>query len=62
MAAKQFVEVEGRRLALTNLDKVLYAGSRFTKAQVIDYYTAPLRRAPRDDEPFPRRGRHQGLL
>ena len=33
----QQVEVEGRRLALTNLDKVLYP-SGFTKAQVIDYY------------------------
>jgi hypothetical protein len=38
------VEVEGRRLALTNLDKVLYPGAAFTKAHVIDYYTriAPL--------------------
>ncbi len=31
-------EVEGRRLALTNLDKVLYPESGFTKADVIDYY------------------------
>ena len=38
----QQVEVEGRRLTLTNLDKVLYP-SGFTKAQVIDYY---LRAAP----------------
>src|SRR6478735_10370834 len=30
------VEIEGRRLALSNLDKVLYP-SGFTKAQVIDY-------------------------
>src|ERR1700759_1008859 len=35
---KQHVEVEGRTIALTNLDKVLYSGSQFTKAQVIDYY------------------------
>jgi bifunctional non-homologous end joining protein LigD len=39
MPAKQEVHVEGRRLALTNLDKVLYRGGGFTKAQVIDYYT-----------------------
>ena len=36
VAAKQFVEIEGRRLALTNLEKPLYPG--FSKAQVIDYY------------------------
>jgi bifunctional non-homologous end joining protein LigD len=34
---KQEVEVEGRRVALTNLDKVLYP-SGFTKGQVIDFY------------------------
>ncbi len=33
------VEVEGRRLRLTNLDKVLYPAAGFTKGQVIDYYT-----------------------
>src|SRR4051794_13189867 len=32
------VEVEGRRLALSNLDKVLYPESGFTKADVIGYY------------------------
>ncbi len=32
------VEIEGRRLALSNLDKVLYPETRFTKGQVIDYY------------------------
>ncbi len=32
------VEVEGRRLALSNLDKVLYPAAGFTKGQVIDYY------------------------
>jgi bifunctional non-homologous end joining protein LigD len=36
--AKQYVEVEGQRLALSNLDKVLYPGSGFTKGEVIDYY------------------------
>jgi bifunctional non-homologous end joining protein LigD len=33
------VEVEGRRLSLSNLDKVLYPRAGFTKGQVIDYYT-----------------------
>ncbi len=32
------MEVEGRRLRLTNLDKVLYPVTGFTKGQVIDYY------------------------
>jgi bifunctional non-homologous end joining protein LigD len=32
------VEVDGRRLRLTNLDKVLYPSTGFTKAEVIDYY------------------------
>ncbi len=32
------VEVEGRRLVLSNLDKVLYPAAGFTKAQVINYY------------------------
>ncbi|BCJ58935.1 non-homologous end-joining DNA ligase [Micromonospora endophytica] len=33
------VEVEGRRLELSNLDKVLYPQAGFTKGEVIDYYT-----------------------
>lgn len=32
------VEVEGRTLKLTNLDKVLYPATGFTKGQVVDYY------------------------
>jgi len=32
------VEVEGRRLTLSNLEKVLYPEAGFTKAQLIDYY------------------------
>jgi len=32
------VEVDGRRLELSNLDKVLYPAVGFTKGQVIDYY------------------------
>ncbi|HVT78068.1 MAG TPA: non-homologous end-joining DNA ligase [Acidimicrobiales bacterium] len=32
------VDVAGRRLTLSNLDKVLYPEAHFTKAEVIDYY------------------------
>jgi bifunctional non-homologous end joining protein LigD len=38
-ASRVEVEVEGRRLSLSNLDKVLYPEVGFTKGQVIDYYT-----------------------
>jgi len=37
-SAKSTVEVEGRRLVLSNLDKVLYPETGFTKGEVIDYY------------------------
>ena len=33
------VEVEGRKLSLSNLEKEMYEGTGFAKAQVIDYYT-----------------------
>ena len=33
------VDVDGHRLSLSNLDKVLYPEAGFTKGQVIDYYT-----------------------
>jgi len=33
------VEVEGKQLKLSNLDKVFYPETGFTKGQVIDYYT-----------------------
>lgn len=36
---KVVVDVEGRQVALTNLEKVLYPSVGFTKAQVADYYT-----------------------
>jgi bifunctional non-homologous end joining protein LigD len=32
------VEIDGRRLKVSNLDKVLYAEAGFTKAEVIDYF------------------------
>jgi bifunctional non-homologous end joining protein LigD len=38
-ATRVQVEVEGRRLSLSNLDKVLYPEVGFTKGQLIDYYT-----------------------
>ena len=39
MSSRVEVEVEGRRLSLSNLDKVMYPATGFTKGQVIDYYT-----------------------
>ena len=38
MPTETMVEVEGRGLKLTNLDKVLYPATGFTKGQVVDYY------------------------
>lgn len=38
MAENQVVEVDGRELKLTNLDKVLYPAVGFTKGQMVDYY------------------------
>ena len=38
MATSQQVEVDGRELKLTNLDKVLYPKAGFTKGEVVDYY------------------------
>jgi bifunctional non-homologous end joining protein LigD len=38
-ATRVEVEVEGRRLSLSNLDKVMYPEVGFTKGQLIDYYT-----------------------
>ena len=37
--AKVVVEVDGRQLSLSNLSKVLYPETGFTKGEVIDYYT-----------------------
>ena len=36
--ARQLVEVDGRRMRLTNLDKVMYPETGMTKGEVIDYY------------------------
>ena len=38
MSPDHIVEIGGRQLKLTNLDKVLYPATGFTKGQVIDYY------------------------
>ena len=38
MATSRQVEVEGRELKLTNLDKVLYPEAGFTKGEMVDYY------------------------
>ena len=38
MSQKAQLEVEGKKLAVSNLDKVLYPKASFTKGQVIDYF------------------------
>lgn len=39
MAERVTVEVDGRQLTLSNLDKVLYPSVGFTKGEVIEYYS-----------------------
>ena len=38
MASRSEVEIQGKKISLSNLDKVMYPAVGFTKAQVIDYY------------------------
>jgi bifunctional non-homologous end joining protein LigD len=38
VGSSQVVDIEGKHLKLSNLDKVLYPAAGFTKGQVIDYY------------------------
>jgi bifunctional non-homologous end joining protein LigD len=38
MSKKVEIEVEGKKVMVSNLDKVLYPAAGFTKGQVIDYY------------------------
>ena len=38
MAASRVVEIDGRELKLTNLDKVLYPAAGFSKGEMVDYY------------------------
>ena len=50
------VDVQGRRLKLSNLDKVMYPATGFTKGHVIDYYTriAPVMLGHLQDRPLTR--------
>ena len=36
--AEVSVQIDGRTLTLSNLDKILYPETGFTKAQIVDYY------------------------
>jgi bifunctional non-homologous end joining protein LigD len=38
MGAKSQVEINGLKLEVSNLDKVFYPKTGFTKGQVIDFY------------------------
>ena len=38
-AKRQEVDIDGHRVSLSNLDKVLYPDAAFTKGHVIEYYT-----------------------
>ena len=38
MPQQSYLEVNGKRLKVTNLQKVLYPATGFTKADIIDYY------------------------
>ena len=40
VSEKTYISIEGRELQLSNLDKVFYPGSGFTKGDVIKYYIA----------------------
>ena len=53
-SAKQNVEIQGRHLQLSNLDKVLYPAAGFSKGQVIDYYAriAPVALPHLEDRPL----------
>ncbi len=54
MAKETVVDIEGKHLKLSNLDKVLYPEAGFTKGQVIDYYVriAPVLLAHLHDRPL----------
>jgi hypothetical protein len=61
--------VEGRKLSVSNLNKVLYPKVGFTKGQVIDYYipdragaSAASARPAANDEALPKRSRCRILL
>ena len=63
MSNKAELIVEGRKLPVSNLDKVLYPKAGFTKGELIDYYirVAPvllphLEGSAADDEAVSQRG------
>lgn len=37
-APRKFVTIAGKRIPVSNLEKILYPGEKFTKAKVIEYY------------------------
>src|SRR3954465_1644397 len=57
------VDIEGRRLTLSNLQKVLYPETGFAKAQMIDYYTrvAPVLLPHLQDRPLTRKRYPDGV-
>ena len=54
MSEKAELVVEGKKLSVSNLDKVLYPKVGFTKGQVIDYYVriAPVLLPHLEDRPL----------
>ncbi len=69
MPKETTVDIEGRHLKLSNLDKVLYPEAGFTKGQVIDYYVriapgaaAASARPPAHHEALSQRRRRHVLL
>lgn len=63
MAGEQTVRVDGRRLRLSNLDKVLYPQTGTTKGEVIDYVSriAPLMLPHLDRRPVTRKRWPEGV-
>ena len=61
--SKVVVDVDGRQVALTNLEKVLYPSVGFAKAQVLDYYTriAPVLLPHLADRPLTRKRYPDGV-
>ena len=57
------VDIEGRRLTLSNLQKVLYPETGFAKGQVLDYYTriAPVLLPHLRDRPLTRKRYPDGV-
>src|SRR5688572_5369293 len=51
MTAKTTLEIEGKQVAVSNLDKVFYPATGFTKGGVIDYYLRIPRSPPSSQPP-----------